>query len=93
MQCNMENAIKNMQCNLYFKNIMFIFLDAFLVDVTEEDLKGRVIEALLPLQLKYKIEDPEVEEEIEGDICIKLGQMVFEGIVQLIYLPMSRQLL
>ena len=53
------------------------FLDFFLVDVTEEDLKGRVIDALLPLHLKYKIDD----DQVDVDICIKLGQMVFEGIV------------
>ena len=48
-----------------------------MVDVTEEDLKGRVIDALLPLHLKYKIDD----DQVDVDICIKLGQMVFEGIV------------
>ena len=60
---------------------MFIFLVAFLDDVTDEDLDGRVIDALLPLQLKYIIVDPDIEDEEGGGIGIKLGQMVFEGIV------------
>ena len=52
-------------------------------DATEEDLNGRVIDALLPLHLKYKIDDQLIdEEEMEvTSICIKLGQMVFEGIL------------
>ena len=65
---------------LYFN---FFFLDFFLGDATEEDLNGRVIDALLPLHLKYKIDDQLIdEEEMEvTSICIKLGQMVFEGIL------------
>ena len=65
---------------LYFN---FFFLDFFLGDATEEDLNGRVIDALLPLHLKYKIDDQLIDEEEEEvtSICIKLGQMVFEGIL------------
>ena len=56
------------------------FQDDFVVDVTEEDTKGKVIDSYLPLQLIYGIEDPELAESEEPvNIGINLGQMVHQG--------------
>ena len=56
------------------------FQEDFIVDVTEEDTKGRVIDEYLPLQLRYGIEDPELEQaEDPTNIGVNLGQMVFQG--------------